>query len=402
MKRLIAFVNEEGKADVQTVHAFPFAQEAMKKGAPKQLRVPYADVPYNRDGIVGTQRLNKTYAEQMVALWKIVDAENKGAPGYVGHPDYVNGSPMAEDEFLRKEPGAVVWVHSIEAGDDALLLNVDWTPDGEELVTSRKFRFFSPFFMSEDIGMEGTTRVYVPRVLRSLGLTNNPNWKMPPMINSSLGQIKPNGGAEGGAEMNKLLEKLQALLNSGKALNETEGLAELTALINSINKLRDHAKTLLVNGKSYTTDAAGLEALITDVLTDCVNAKSQITALTTERDGAKTALVSLQKSIATECVNSAVTRGAVLVEHKEQKITELINSADFSKAIECCNALPKLMKTEETKGKEAGSRTNKTIERRDKIEGLVNSAMKDLGLSYDAAFAKVRREQPDLFTTEAK
>lgn len=395
MKRLLYnMINEE--PTVAMCNAVSFSQEALAAGAPKQLRVPYADTPYNRDGIVGVQRLNKQIAEQMVRYMAIFDPENKGVPGYIGHPDYAS-TPMAEDDFLRKEPGAVVWVHGVEAGEDALLLNVEWTPEGETLVTSRKFRFFSPFFLCEDLGTESGVRVYAPRLIKSLGLTNNPNWKMPPMINSKTVNNNPNGGANEGGNMNELMKKLQALLNSGVALTEATALVELEALINAIAGLRKHV-VALANGKTYSTDGKGLSEMLADVLADCVNSKASVATLTTERDQAKSALALLQKSVATAAVNAAVAKGSVLQEHFQTKLDELLNAADFAKSIDCINALPKLMKTEETEGKKATERNAKITERRDKVEGLVNSAMKD-GLSYDAAFAKVRREQPELFET---
>jgi len=378
MKRLVLCIND---ATVPTLNSFPLVAEAQDAGAPHILRIPYAETPYNRDSIKGMQKLDKASAQAIVLFFNSAQAE-KGICGYVGHPDYCAGSALAQEDFLRNEPEAYVWVKAVNATEDALELHVDWTPEGEKLVTDRKYRFFSPFFMCEDLGMVNSTHVYVPRILRSLGLTNNPNWKMPPIINSA-----DQTQTKKGPPMKKFLKDLHGLINAG-TVDETaikawydKMIAENPDLQATLPSVEEIVAFML----EFSKPKAEAEASVAEV----VNSKKVA-------DGYLTQLKELRTKFATEAVNSAVVKGSLLVAHKETKLAEILGASDFDGSIACLNSLPPLMKTEEKAGNKASETAGKMADDRSKVQELVNSA-KASGLDYDQAFAKVRKENPALF-----
>ena len=385
------------EADIPMSNAYSFTKEAMAKGAPSTLRVPYAEVPYDRDGIVGLQRFGLTEAEAMVSFWNQSNGaggNRKGACGYVGHPDYLS-SPESAEKFLREEPEAVVWITGINATNDALELQVEWTPQGEKMVTERKYRFFSPFWLSEHGPREKGTQIFYPRVLQSLGLTNNPNWKMPPIINSS---SKHNGGNnKGESQMKDWLLKLKKLLNSESEISEDGALDIFKAMANSLATMRTKGLEL-TKGKTYAETPEGTASLMLDTINTQTLEVDRLGKVETANSTLSVEMQTLRKTCATTLVNSAVLKGTVLKDHINSKVEEMVNATDFATSVECLNALPPLMKVTDKHSKDASKGSMDVHTRRAKIQGLVNSAQAN-GLNYDQAFAKVQADSPELFPT---
>lgn len=330
--------------------------------APDELVIVYADVPYSRDGLKGIQRFRKADAELLAAEWRERLASDPraaaGIPMYIGHPDYTAGDPEAELILVQKQPPSYGWIKALVVADDGLHMPIEWTAKGRELVEGREYRFFSPALRSAQTGMEGGVMIYSPRILRSCGLTNTPNWPQAPLVNAA---NENEGGADEGNNQMTLLERI------GK-----------------------------VFGKTFATDEEALTH-VTTVNAEAVKATDALTVNTAQAEKIK----GLRTSLATMCVNAQVARGAVLKDHAATRIADLVNAGDsIGDRIKELESLPSLMKTVETVHAETvQKRASDIAERSQRVQDFVNAKMTSQHLSYDAAFSAVSREHPELFET---
>lgn len=358
MKNLVLLINSD--AAEQTLWFVNSEMIDLADGkAPSELFVVYGDVPYDRDGISGIQRLTKSDAEFMANYLHTEQSKElkyrAGIPMYVGHPDYTAGDAAAELKLAQHQPPAYAWMKDIVPGEQGVTIPIEWTTSGRDLVESKTYMFFSPAFRSAITGKEGGTLIYSPRILRSAGLTNTPNWPQAPLVNSA----KSNDGAAKEQKMT-LLERLGQIF-----------------------------------GKTLATD----DDAVTHV--ENINAEAKKTKDIMTINTANDATISdLRKQLATTVVNACVARGAVLQEHAESRITDLINSGtSISDRIAELQKLPPLMKTkEQISSEELSKRTKATVDNQQKILDLVHAKMSGTNVGYDEAFSAVKREHKELFT----
>lgn len=378
---------------------------------PEWLSVPYADVPYNVNGIVGLQRLNRAVAERMVnAMQRAMRIDPRlasGLPVYEnGHPDFFDSTNAdALTKWLQNQPPAVGWIREFNAAPNALQVRVEWNDLGKDLITRKLFKSWSPFFRSEKMLVENVNgkdvQIYEPRLIQSAGLTNTPNWPMPPMVNAAI----LNGGTESGTMT--LLQRLIALLGDA-------AIADDDAVVMAVQKLIDAAKQLKtsVEARWNAEDAARAAlpnagdpfALATGYIAHLESAVSVATAnaaAIAEKqalvDTLNAQITTARTEFAQHLVASAVSRGAVLQEHAASRVQDMVNAGDAfaSKAAELA-ALPPLMKTS-AETANAGARSTDVADRRGKFQEMVNAAMQaDAKLTYDAAFAAVAQKHPEL------
>ena len=391
---------EDGLAALVNAVAMPAGD------APEWIAVPYCDAPYNLN-VVGVQRLNAAVAAQLVSLMERamrMDARlAAGLPIYLGHPDYFDRADKAQvNAWMQHQPPALGWIKELRAGESALELRVEWTPEGERLVNSRTYKFFSPFFRSAPAGREtlgGTdTQIYEPRLIQSAGLTNTPNWPMPPMVNAA---IFSGGGTEEGS-MN-LLQRLIALLGDAAIKTEDDAVNAVSNIINAVKKItesvearwkaEDAARQALPNAG----DPLELIAGYIGNLEQTADAAAQTAALA---ETLNARLAETRTEFARNIVGAAVARGAVLQEHAESRVQDMVNAGDafLDKAAEI-GSLPPLMKTASA-ASDVPKRGREVADRRAKIMETVNAALPEFGNDYDRAFAHVRKTRPDLFGEE--
>lgn len=328
-------------------------------GAPNEIRIRFGEVPYGRDGYTGVQILNAAYAEgirQQWDEWRASDPRaTAGTPIYIGHPDYTAGSDHEELKLVQQQPPAYGWIVGLRVDVDALVFSVEWTAAGRKLVEDKDYRFISPNFRSEIIDDDGKTTM-IPRILKSAGLTNTPNWPQAPLVNAA---TQHDGGAAKKEHTMTLLERLSKVF-----------------------------------GKSFATEDDAVTAVET------VNAAAATAEqLTTDNTTLVETVNALRTRYATQVVDAQVKRGAVLQEHAKSRIADLINAAgSLDDRVKELESLPPLMKTAETVNTEKIVDTEKAgAVGRMKIIDMVHAEMTKRGLSYDAAFAAVERDNPDLF-----
>lgn len=396
-KKLEPMINEATAALVPTFCA-AILPEAVE--APAWLPIPYADVPYDRDGIRGIQRLDPAIAATLAANWNAAMATDPrgaaGMPLYVGHPDY-HANAAAREAWVRDQPPASGWIREMRATPNALEMRVDWTKAGAGLVTDRVYRFFSPYFLSELINTEHGIKIYAPRTIKSAGLTNTPNWPMPPMVNAA----NTTGGYEDGTNMN-LLQRLIALLGDEAIATDDDVVSAVQKMIEAIKTLResvdarwaaeDAARQALPNAGDTFALASGCIAHF-GTLAETLNARADLVdPLTGE-------LATLRGDFARHLVGDAVSRGALLQDHAAARIADMVNAGDaFGTKAKELASLPKLMKTAAT-ATDTAARNTDAVERRQQVLDLVHAEM-DKGLGYDPAFARVRKQNPALFALQ--
>jgi phage I-like protein len=354
--------------------------------------------------VTGTQRLNQAVAERLVAgMTRAMTIDTRlaaGLPFYVGHPDFINAAdPDSARRWMQEQPPSFGWIKEFSAGPQSLLLRVEWTAEGAALVNSKKYRFFSPFFRSAKAGVEKGVQIFEPRLIQSAGLTNTPNWPMPPMVNAAL----TDGGdtTEGGMD---LLQRLIALIGDAELKTDDDVVSAVSKMIEAAKALKksvesrwdaeDAARAALPNASDPFALAAGYIAHI-GATVETLNARAGLV------DGLQAKLDAAVKAHATGLVHAAVARGAVLQAHADSRIADMCHAGDaFAAKADELAALPPLMRTESRTG-DVATRSTAVADRRAQFHEFVNARMADGKLGYDAAFAAVMKEHPALLDGSA-
>lgn len=90
-----------------------------------------------------------------------------------------------------KRTAAVGWGRKAEARDDGLWVEVEWNPDGHQLVSNKVYRFNSPCFPRDGLVDLGSGRFRVTK-LGVIALTNDPNLRgQKPLTNSRAQSANP-------------------------------------------------------------------------------------------------------------------------------------------------------------------------------------------------------------------
>jgi len=379
--------------------------------APARLIVPFGDVPYNRDGIKGIQRLDRRVADRMVELWNSLQARalrfSRGAPIYEGgHPDY------------RPQPGATEppgcgRIRSLEAGDEALSLVADWGATGLQALANKAWAFFSPYFLGVKVGEEGGQAVYEPMYLKSVGLTNSPNWDVVPIINSDgvAAVATPKGGSM------DLLQRLLALIGRDEVKTDDDVVSSVQKLIEAVKKIREAsdaewageaaAREALANTADDETFATDLLRVVGESFAELTNSvgthstragelETQLTTITADRDAHRLAR-------AEALVNTAIEGGRVVVGQKDTWLESLVNAADFAAEAAKLAGLQAVVPAAgdppagDLDGRESEVRANSR-----KFIGLVNAHMEETGQAYEDAFSAMKDAHPELLGVESK
>jgi len=370
--------------------------------APAVLSVPYADTPYNRDGIKGVNRLNKEIAAAMVIAFAELQASDPryapGMPFYVGHPDYFGPQKEEYVKFVREQPPAVGWIKSIEAGDSAMLLHVEWNPRGKKLIEDKEFLFFSPNIPSYLGGSENGVNIYIPLYLKSAGLTNTPNWSVSPMVHA--GDGNPGEIIQEESTTMMLLDRIKALMGDESIQTEDDAVGAIGKMIDVVQRWRKH---LDEKWKIQRAVETALPHAACDIMVEiegiCTAAVEAVHNATDHR----TKFEELQKAYATEMVHAAVERGSILQDHAASRIEDLIHSGDsFLAKVTEVKALPKLMKTEtivhtETAAEREGAATTVSSDPTAEAVAMVHSRMDSDKVDFRTAFNSVAAERPELF-----
>ena len=141
------------------------------------LLAPYGDHPH----VGGTQRFTREDAANIVNEFRsLLNTPRRllGCPIYVGHPD------SADFSEKYKDTRAYGRLKELEARDDGLWGNAKWSNAGKEMVNEGMFSGHSVNWRVR----RDNDGYWRPVSLKSLGLTNEPNIDVPPILRANEAQ----------------------------------------------------------------------------------------------------------------------------------------------------------------------------------------------------------------------
>jgi len=396
--------------------------ELLSNAADGWVEAPYADVQNSYKGKAVLQRLDKSAAEQMVALFNSWRGKLArvfgGVPVFIGHPDYSN------DKAVSTDAPAHGWVKEMAASDTGLRLRIDWGPTGQAALANAHYKWWSPHFMCQATDQfVNAMPVYIPRWLTSIGLTNSPRWPVVPLANDTSTEDALNTDTASRVEpptqeptpMN-LLQRIIALLGGDTTLSEDDVVSAVQKLIDSAKATMEAAQarwdaenaacncdTAMPNS---ATPVEALAALLQRLDATRSEAHAQQAALAnahtaadSARQQAEASLAAFRAAAAAPLVEAAVAGGRVLPAQREAALASLVNAgtpeAFTAAAVALVNAKPAL-KVAATAGADP-RRDTSMRERQDQIHSLVNSHIDKTGADYNTAFTAIRRAHPALF-----
>lgn len=392
-RNLIAAANEVLTGQVNMIGA---ANEMKDLGEGRYL-IPYGSYPHSK----GLQVFEESDALNVVDAFNEVRGKNPTwMPAvYVGHPDV----PEFKDEY--KDKGAYGWIDTMAANTDGFEIHIDWNDDGRELVTGRKYRYFSPYFYLVKASNEGR-KVIRPVFLKSIGLTNEPNIGGCWLANEAPTQTQ--GDSMG------LLERLLALINKDDVKTEDDVVNLWQRMIDAFKKFNDASKEKWdiesvaweVAENESAEDCAlalisGIEGLVT-AANDAVPeaATTQISDLTTQvetltadletANGLVAAGNTAVEGAAGAFADLAIAQGKLRPADKDTQIAALIEADDLVVAGNTLLAGEPVIKTEPT-AKDLKVLDMSAGQKRDAQIAAANTIMDaNPGMLFPKAWAKAK------------
>jgi hypothetical protein len=353
---------------------------------------PFGDFPgmateFNGDGTVkrrvkAIQRIDRAAAESMVGHFKSVPGKIKrflrGLPIYVGHPD----APAIGDRYPNKAPvGTFSDLRVSEAGLYGLPV---FTNEGLAELEATPRMGLSGRWSAEEVGIENGERVFRPVMLKSAGLTPNPNLPVELLNECESGSA---GEPRTRTERQRMKEKIIAWLKTlGIELaNEAPEDAVQTALGGVAVKLTETAE--LANGR---------EAEISTLKGAAAARDKELGSRVTELETLRVEFQNERKARIGLLLDQAVREGRITAAQRPEWAGKL--TADFANETEQLARVKPTIKTAAATEGMGGRKVEiaNSRERIAKVQDLV-AELQGKGLSYDAAFARVRQEHAALF-----
>lgn len=378
-------------------------------------RIPFGMVPnQGADGRPVLQRLSQANAAAMVNELKAAKLAKgdqfPGLPVYIGHPDH----PAFKDR--DKDIRAYGWANDAALAADGLDFFFDWPPAGKEILENKHFKFLSPHFVAvmTNEKVDGVPVVDIVGI-RSVGLTNNPNWPgLATLVNEAPAGEEAAGTEEGDGMT--FMERLAKALGMDPTASEEEiaaaieGMsAERTDMMAAINECfpaenedrkklgeKPDAKALIngmigAAGKKATTTANerinALEVKVTGTEKAVNDGATQIQLANAKLDGAVTGLL-----------DGAIGAGLIVLADRDAWKGKL--TADFANAAKDLVGLKKAVKTEPNGAirKPGDIQSGRSSEQLALVNELLPSHKGDFSKAWMAAKSK----RPDLFDEPAK
>jgi len=345
------------------------------------LEVPFGEYPHD-DPRVGVQVLDLEAANAIVASMQSLRgrlaARWGGYPVYVGHPD----DPGFEDG----DGSAYGWIMGahINAANTALVFEVKWTPEGSELVSNARYKYYSPRWGLTIRDASASNRRTAPCELKSVGLTNRPNIPVPPVSNT-----KPAVAEVGTANQEEDMDPKQLAIALGLAEDATP--EQITEALAALKQERDDLATQLTEAQAANAEAD--------------QAKSEAEA---KADAEKTNAANARKSYANELITNAIAAGKVPETDRDTLAGEF--EANFAAANAKLTALRPQMPIDSKTGTAHTRKPNGDEGVQQKIVTACNEAKAGIRAASPAlnaaqvhtqAYAQVKKEHPDWFKPQA-
>lgn len=346
---------------------------------------------------VGLQIFDREAAEAMVSAFN--DSLNRlahgfrGLPGYIGHPDNA--------AWLQRNPGAprhaVARVKELRLADDGLEFRTAYNDDGKKLLTGEApaYDAFSPNWNMAPTQYRGR-KAYRPVELLSVGYTNQPN-----IPGSYIGLNEALPGEAATTEpapvppMKELLIKILADLGITLAADADEPTT-IAALEQGLAKIAS-AQGEMAAEKEKAVVAAN----------ELATAKAQLAAAGTKLTSAANELATERKARVDTVLDAAVAAGRITAAQRPEwagKLTPAANEAFGTLAIELSALKPAVNTASKTAGLGArrGQVDANSKQRVNAVNEAINARQKTTpGMSREAAFLALQKEQPALFEQPA-
>ncbi|KEC73915.1 Mu-like prophage I protein-like protein [Rhizobium leguminosarum bv. phaseoli CCGM1] len=179
------------------------------------------------------------------------------------------------------------WIVELQKRDDGLYGRVEWTPEGERMVTSKEYGFLSPVFLHS-----AAKPFKIARVLR-VSLTNDPNLTVLKSLHST--------------EENAMLEQLRKMLNLPETADEAAVMAALTAA-----HTQQTATAALM---ARIAEAAGVATnTAPDALVTAIQSRGKVSTTDAENADLKSQLTSLQSQLTTLATTTAKDKAEAAID----------------------------------------------------------------------------------------
>lgn len=310
----------------------------------------------------GVQRVSKQAAENMQQHFNSAVSRVKRALGigqhripiYRGHPD---AAAFANNEG-HSDTTVYGSVDQVEAREDGLYVHVAWANEWEQLRDKLSWRFSPRWAMRHVSG-----RVFEPRKLISIGLTDRPNLPDAAFANS-----------QKNIAMNELLKQLLAKLGfANERITATEqGAADAVSLSEALAKLGS-IETELANEKA-----------------EHAKTKQSLEAAHSAKTTAETEAANERQERAKLVVDAAVAAGRIKAADRDEWQGKLAKAEKFTEAAnELANKKAEL-KTQSTTDNLGNRRGSALVsEAANEFQTLVSEKTK-AGMPYDAAYAATK------------
>ena len=341
------------------------------------------------------------------AGWHRVSGQD--LPFYKGHPDVAGSKDTDKTAFG--------WVKGIIPMANGAEFDVEWTPEGEKLVTSKAYRFFSPHWDVLDV--KGKANTVRPVIFKSFGLTNNPNMAVQALANEDpaveASDAVKDPPAEEAQEVSDLakLAKACGLADDATLADVLGCVGDLVTKVNGYEQIQADAVKAAVDQVEVDKEALKAQVGMANEAAEAAKAET----VTAKADAGR--LQSLcnehAEALATTLIDGLVKVGKLIPAERAAKITELsslANAAEMTAAHEVLTKLPVKLKTTQTAtaGVAEDAKTmslaneNPEAQRRQEMRDLVESHKKRLdpegknpSKAHELAWRAVRAERPDLF-----
>ncbi len=344
---------------------------------------PFGDFPglatmVNDDGTsAGTkpavQRLDRAAAEALVAKfkspWSRFTRWLRGLPIYHGHPD----DPARGHQYPdRGSKGMIV---DLEVRDTGLYARPVFNNEGQQLLEAQHGLAFSVRWAADNVGDDGGKLVLRPVEILSAGLTRHPNLPV--------------------QAVNETPMDLSALRAALKRLGITvPDDADLNAIIAAINAAADM-------GQPHIKQAANDRAALDTAQTDLATVRGQLTTEQGNVTALRTELANERQQRATLLIDAAIREGRVTEAQRAGYVTQFANDfAAATAALSAAKPAASLPQSSRVGAAQMTGRTADLVTRQQTAMQVINERVVR-GESYDAAFAAVRKERPELFGEQA-
>ncbi|MCY1667860.1 phage protease [Rhizobium sp. SL86] len=189
-----------------------------------------------------------------------------------------------------KPTPAVAWIVALEAREDGIWGNVEWTPEGRWIWISKSYGYLSPVFVhTKDAPHQ------VIRLLRA-AVTNNPNLTLTALHNHSQEAV--------------MLEQLRKALGLPETATEAEVLAAVASAHQAQQERSAHTALIgkIVEAVDLPTGTSG------DALVTALQSRGKVTAAEAENAELKTTVTSLQSQLTTLISTHARDKAVSVVE----------------------------------------------------------------------------------------